>query len=115
MWLSGSDGRAWRGQMWALNKAQAGFGYGHKRPVSLIASLEFDFMQENALPAWGGVLGFESVNICFKLAKMNNGLNFMTGKLSLKPAFERRPTIYKGEQHEHSQDHRNQFEQQKKL
>ena len=87
MWPSGSDGRAWRGQMWALNKAQAGFGHGHKRPVNLVASLELDFMQENAWPAWGGVLGFESVNICFKLTKLNNRPNFVADMASLSAAF----------------------------
>ena len=44
-------------------------------------------MQENALPAWGGVLGFESVNICFKLAKLNNLPNFVADMASLSAAF----------------------------
>ena len=54
---------------------------------------------------FGWLNGEASVNICFKLAKINNRLNFVADMPSLIAAFVRRENNYQGEEYGHSQNH----------
>ena len=66
---------------------QANATHVNKRPVSLPVWLGIDFMQEKQYCCWVSMQGFKSVNICFKLAKLNNLPNFVADMLSLNAAF----------------------------
>ena len=61
--------------------------HANKRPVSLPVLLGIDFMQEKQRICWLKTHGFKSVNICFKLAKLNNLPNFVADMASLSAAF----------------------------